>query len=215
MDFSRRGLFLLPLVLAGCGDEPSEPASYPPLMFDYLGVLRIDVGRIEIDDNWVPRGAARHVEFQAPVTPRDALVQMAKDRLVAGGTKGSASFVIEDAAIIRGPASYEASFAVRLDIADEGGMRLGEALARITKVRPAGDASPEAVRATLYDFVRDVMRDMNVEFEFKVRQALKAMLQPTDAVAPSAPKVETEELDQQEPQGAPQPGVLGTLPVKP
>ena len=69
MAIARRGFFLLPLLLAACGDnEDTPPPNYPPLSFDYLGPLRIDVGRIEIDDHWVPRGGAKHVEFLAPMT---------------------------------------------------------------------------------------------------------------------------------------------------
>lgn len=209
MSLSRRAVLAGGLALAGCAGEPAEPPSYPPLSFDYLGTIRIDVGRIDVDDNWVPRGAAKHVEFLAPMSPRSALSAMARDRLVAGGTKGSASFIIEDASIIRGAGSYEASFAVRLDIADEGGTRLGGAVARVAKVRPAREESGEAARAVLYDFVRDTMRDMNVEFEFQLKQALKTMLQATDAVAPTAAKVESEDLAKPGPQG----GVLGVLPV--
>ncbi len=215
MAIARRGFFLLPLLLAACGDnEDTPPPNYPPLSFDYLGPLRIDVGRIEIDDHWVPRGGAKHVEFLAPMTPRDALVRMASDRLVTGGSKGSATFVIEDASIIRGPASYEVSLAVRLDLVDDNGARLGNAVARVSKVRPARDESDAALRSTLYDLVRDAMREMNVEFEFKVRAALKEMLQATDAVAPAPAKVESEDLNQPPANGAPQPGILGTLPAK-
>lgn len=194
MKLTRRGLLALPLLVAACGDD-TPPPNYPPLSFDYLPPLKLDVGRIDIDDRWAPRGAAKHVEYLAPEAPREALAQMARDRLVTGGTKGVASFIIEDASVIQGAASYEASFAVRLDLADDNGTRLGGAVARISQIRPIHGESPEAVRATLYDFIRDAMRDMNVEFEFQVRQALKSMLQATDGVAPSAPKVETEDLD--------------------
>ena len=120
MQPTRRAFLALPLLLAACG-EPAEAPSYPPLSFDYLGALRIDVGLIDVDDTWAPRGSARHVEFEAPMPPRAALAQMARDRLVTGGTKGHASFAIEDASIVRTPTAYEASFAVRLEIFDDAG----------------------------------------------------------------------------------------------
>jgi hypothetical protein len=190
---TRRGFLALPLLLAACGDD-TPPASYPPLSFEYLGPLPIGVAHIDIDENWAPRGAAKHVEFMAPMTPKAALVQMARDRLVTGGSNGTATFVLEDASIIRAAASFEASFAVRLDIADDNGARLGEAVARVTLVRPARDDSAETTRGILYDLVRDAMRDMNVEFEFQVRKTMKTMLQATEPAAPAPEKVQTEDL---------------------
>ncbi len=193
MALSRRLLLLCPFALAACGDEAAAP-SYPPLTYDYLEPLKLNVAQIDIDDSWAPRGASRQVEYLSPSRPRDALLRMARDRLVAGGNKGRASFVIEDASIIRGVATYEGSLAVRLDIVDDAGTRLGQAIARITQVRPAREESDAAVRGTLYAFTRDMMRDMNVEFEFQVKKTLRDMLQSTDATAPAPPKVESEDL---------------------
>lgn len=202
MSISRRGALALPLWLAACGGGGTPPANYPSLSFDYLSALKIDVARIDIDDNWAPRGAARHVEYLAPETPRAALVQMARDRLVTVGSKGVASFVIEDASIIQGARSYELSMAVRFDVADEGGNRLGGATARVSKVQPARDDGPQAVRQALYDLVRDGMRDMNVEFEYQVKLALKSMLEATNPTVAAPAKVQSEDLSK-EPQLVP------------
>lgn len=194
MHVATRRLFLLaPFALAACGEEGPTP-SYPPLTYEYLEPLKLNVGSIDIDNSWAPRGASRQVEFLAPTRPRDALLNMARDRLVTGGTTGKASFVIEDASIIRGLGRYEGSLAVKLDITDDSGTRLGQAVARVTQVRPSREESDDAVRGTLYAFVRDMMRDMNVEFEFQVRKTLREMLQSTDPAAPTPPKVESEDL---------------------
>lgn len=207
MHMLRRRVLLLPLLLAACGGEGDAPPSYPPLTFDYLGPIRVDVGHVDIDDTWAPRGAAKHIEYLAPMSPRAALAQMAHDRLVPGGNKGGATFVIEDASLTQGPANYAADFVVRLDITDDSGVRLGQVVAAIHQVRPIRADGEEGVRGELYDFVRDAMRDMNVEFEFQIKKTMKSLLQPTDAVAPAPPKVETEDL------GQPAQGSLGTLPV--
>ena len=194
-----RRIFLFASVLAapllpGCAEE-APPASYPPPSYDYLTTLRLNVGRIEIDDSWAPRGAARRVEHLAPVTPREALRRMAEDRIVAGGNAGRAVFVIEDASIIRGPRNYEASLAVRLDMADDAGNRLGQATARVVQVRPVRGESERAVRDELYAFVRELMNEMNVEFEFQIRRAMRDALQTTSTSAPEPGPVEAESLD--------------------
>ena len=194
-----RRAFLFASVLAapllpGCAEE-APPASYPPPSYDYLTTLKLNVGRVEIDDSWAPRGAARRVEHLAPVTPREALRRMAEDRIVAGGNAGRAVFVIEDASIIRGPRNYEASLAVRLDMADDAGNRLGQASARVVQVRPVRGESERAMRDDLYAFVRELMNEMNVEFEFQMRRAMRDALQTTSTSVPEPGPVEAESLD--------------------
>ena len=196
MTFARRSLMALGplLLLAACGDEPA-PARYPPPSYDYLTKVELKVGRIEIDDSWAPRGAGRRVESQAPIPPREALRRMAEDRLVAAGTSGRAVFVIEDASIIRGPRDYQASLAVRVDIADDAGNRLGQAPARVVLVRPVRGESERAVRDDLYAFVRELMDEMNVEFEYQVRRTLRDALHQTVPNAPEPGPVEAQSLD--------------------
>ena len=197
MTLLRRAFLFAPLLVApmlsGCGED-APPASFPPPSYDYLTTLKLNVGRVEIDDSWAPRGAARRVEHLAPVTPREALRRMAEDRVVAGGTSGRAVFVIEDASIIRGPRNYEASLAVRVDMADDAGNRLGQASARVVQVRPVRDDAQRAVRDDLYAFVRDLMNEMNVEFEFQIRRAMRDALQTTSTSAPEPGPVEAESL---------------------
>ena len=197
MTLPRRAFLLAPVLavpmLSGCAED-APPASYPPPSYDYLTTLKLNVGRVEIDDSWTPRGAARRVEHLAPVTPREALRRMAEDRIVPGGTAGRAVFVIEDASIIRGPRNYEASLAVRVDMADDAGNRLGQATARVVQVRPVRGESERAVRDELYAFVRELMNEMNVEFEFQMRRAMRDALQSTSGTAPEPGPVEAESL---------------------
>ncbi len=197
MILLRRAVLSLPvlatLAMSGCA-ENAAPTSYPPPSYDYLTTLKLNVGRIEIDDSWAPRGASRRVEHLAPVMPREALRRMAEDRIVAGGTTGRAVFVVEDASIIRGPRNYEASLVVRLDMADDAGNRLGQATARVVQVRPVRDDSQRAVRDDLYVFVRDLMNEMNVEFEFQMRRAMRDALQSTSTSVPEPGPVEAETL---------------------
>jgi hypothetical protein len=194
MTLARSCLLLLPLSLAACGQETASPVIYPPPNYDYLTKIELNVGRIDIDDGWAPRGAGRRVEHLAPRAPREAQRRMAEDRLVAVGRSGRAVFVIEDASIVRGQHDYEASLAVRLDIADDADNLLGQAPARVVLVRPVGGESERAMRDDLYVLVRDLMAEMNVEFEYHIRHSLRGVLHQATGIAPEPRLVATPQL---------------------
>ena len=62
-------------------------------------------------------------------------------------------------------------------------------------VAPArrADGSGSNLRAALYDITAQMMQDMNVEFEFQVRQSLREWLQDA-TTAPPPPAVEQQPL---------------------
>jgi len=184
------------------GGPEAPPQQFEPLHYEYLTKLRLDVARIDIADTWAPRGEARHVEYLSPVQPQDALRQMASDRLVAGGAAGRAVFAIQDASIIEAQGQYQANLAVRLDIVDDAGNRLRGIEAHVAEVHPMTGDSPPAVRGDLYALTRQAMDDMNVEFEYQIRNHLDVQLQPTSPTAPPPPPVGTENLG---PPGSPAP----------
>ena len=181
---SRRIVLLLPLAIAACGgDEPYRET--PPLRYDFLTKLRLNVGAIDIGDPPPPSP----IEAQSPAPAGTALRQMAQDRLAAGGSSGRAVFVIDEARIVRASSRLEGFMAVHLDVLTTDGTRAGFAEARVSRAATArGD-----LRTALYDLTRQMLDDMNVEFEFQVRRSLREWLQdPTTAPAPAP--VEQQEL---------------------
>jgi hypothetical protein len=193
MKLTRRAAFILPLLLAACAATP--PKVFEPLDYSYLTKLKLDVGNIEIDDSWVPRGGGRHVEYLAPTRPIVALRRMAEQRLVPGGTAGRAVFTIDDASIFQGPSRYEGSLAVHLEVFDAQGNSKGSIYARVRATRSITDeGDPEAVREDLYVLTRKMMDDMNVEFEYQLRKGLNSVLQTTDTTAPPPPPVQQQDL---------------------
>jgi hypothetical protein len=193
---TRRHALLLAVLapLAACtGDGGPEAPVYEPANYEYLTQLRLKVARIDIDDSWVPRGEARHVEYLAPTTPRAALRTMAEQRLVPAGNSGEALFTIEDASIIRERGRYLGTVAVRLTLTDGDGGQLARITARAAQAREMSGDDPDAVRADLYALVKGMMRDMNVEFEYQIRRGMADWLESTDPTAPPQP-VESEDL---------------------
>jgi hypothetical protein len=187
------GAAALVLLLAGCGSR--EPLRFEPLRYDYLTKIKLNVGRVDIDDTWTPRGADRHLEFLAPTPPLDALRHMADDRLVPGGTTGGARFVIDEASIVRQRDAYRAILTVHLDILNDNGERLRGIEAHATGSHPVTGDDTDAVRSDLYELTRKTMDEMNVDFEYRVRQTLKSDLQTTSPTAPPPSAVDTQDLD--------------------
>ena len=196
---ARRIVLLLPLFAAGCGGDDESAAVFSQPSYSYLTRLRLNVATIEIDDR-TPPVPTNALETQAPLRPSDALKQMARDRLFAGGSSGRGVFVIDAAQLVRVNGSIEGRLAVHLDIYTGGETRVGFAEAQVARRRVSTNGG-ESPRAVLYSFVSQMMDDMNVEFEFQVRRSLKDYLQDTEGTAPPPQPVESQDLS------APAPGL--------
>jgi len=194
---------LLPLLLAGC-DDTSAPVDFPPLHYEYLSKIRLTVANIDIDDAFTPHDTAdtQHVEQLAPVQPADALRRMAQDRLIPAGTGGHAVFVIDDASLISAPGGFQGTMHVRLDVTTSDGAKSGFAEARVSRTYTTTDSSTSGTSAALYQLVTLLMSDMNVEFEYQVRQKLRDYLGAGEETVPPPPPVEQQDLNT----GTPPPG---------
>ncbi len=180
-----------PALLAACASH-HPPTTFAPLDFSYLPKLYLKVASLSIIDAWAPNPNSRERGFLAPTTPEEALKRMAEERLVAVGPSGKAEFVIEDASIVEHGPDYIGNFAVRLNILTGDGKRVGSAEARVYRTANINDDSPAGVRAELYTLVKEMMNDMNVEFEYEVRHALGSFL--SSGLAPPPPKVQQQTL---------------------
>ena len=183
-DLSRRLALLLPLAAAACGgNEPMR--ELPPLRYDYLKPLPLNVATVDVGDAPPPSP----IEAQSPAPAGKALRQMALDRLIAGGTSGRAAFVIDEARVDRVSGGLQGVLAVHLDVVTTESVRAGFAEARVTRTATV----PGDLRVALYDLTRQMLDDMNVEFEYQVRRSLRDWLQDTVTAPPPAP-VEQQEL---------------------
>lgn len=180
----RRAALLLPWAAAACGgDGPTR--AMPPLRYDYLAPLRLNVAVVDVGSAPPPSP----VEALSPVPAGATLRRMALDRLAAGGSSGRAAFVIDTAQIDQSSRGLTGLMAVRLDILTDDGARAGYAEVRVSRSATTGDD----LRSALYDLTRQMMDDMNVELEFEIRRSLRDWLQEPTAVPSPAP-VEQQEL---------------------
>ncbi|MDR3660500.1 MAG: hypothetical protein P4L86_08885, partial [Mycobacterium sp.] len=183
----------LPAVLTACGGTP-VPTSFAPLSWDYLPRLRLNVASIDIDDSWTPDPGSRDQGFLAPTPPVAALRQMAQDRLVAAGTSGRATFVIDDASVVQSRDKYAGTFAAHLDISTSDGTRSGYTEARVLRTRNIDDDSPAGKRAELYGLIKQMMSDMNVEVEYQIRRSLHDYRLTGAPAAPGPGPVQQQDL---------------------
>jgi hypothetical protein len=197
--FSAVGLAVLGMVavgLAGCGgDDQPAPGVVAPLHYDYLTKLRLNVGSIDIQDNAQPLGPD-DVSAKSPVTPDQALHQIAQDRLFAAGLVGRAQFAIDQASIVRGAqGGLYGQMAVHLEVTDAGGARVGYAEARVAQSHLPGSGD-ENLPTVLYDMTRKMADQMNVELEYQLKRSMGGFLAAASVVpsavtaaplAPSAP----------------------------
>lgn len=196
-------LLALPVGLSGCA-TPAPVVEGPPIGYRHLTPLRLDVATLTIDEatpNAGPNDLGRDLQPGAA----EAVRTMGRDRLFAFGTENTARFVVVRAQILReaGPARQglfapdpgerlDCRLTCRLEIRNPAGLRLGFAEASAARTRTV-ESDPAARRAAAETLLRQAMFDLNTEFEFQLRRALRAYLLEGERAAPPLP-VQREEL---------------------
>ena len=164
---SRRSSLLLPFALAACGGSPQ---AYPTLRYDYLPPIQLNVASIEVRQDFVPSGIPPDISPLDPAQPVDALRRMATDRLKPFGPAGRAVFVIQNASMTEDGDVISGSFAVRLDIYTSANNRVGYAEARVSR---SHSGHIDDMRQLLYDMTKQLMDEMNVQFEYQIVHSLR------------------------------------------
>ncbi len=174
----RIAALLLSLLVAACGGG-EERRDFPPLHYDYLPPIRLNVAALEIEPRFVPSGTGADVSGLAPVRPVDALTTMGRDRLSPLGGGGRAVLAIQDGSLTQRGDAISGSMAVSLTIFRDDGGQAGFVEARVSRTSSGGSGG---LRGRLYDLVVAMMSDMNVELEFQIRRNLRDWLNvPTAA----------------------------------
>src|SRR5262249_3750434 len=132
-----------------------------------------------------PPSGGDEVGGTAPIDLLDTLHAMARDRLRPVGTGGTARFRILTASVTRRRDNLTGALAVRLDVGDAEGVNTGFAEGRATAQRNGPIA---AQRAAVYDLVKSLMDQMNIEFEYQIRNKLRPWVvePPAEQSAPPA-----------------------------
>ncbi|MGA3001067.1 MAG: hypothetical protein ABSE20_05020 [Acetobacteraceae bacterium] len=190
LRLTRRAVLLMPLLLAACGGEEEAPApeaggDFPPLRYGYLPPIKLNVQRIETAKRFVPPIDEDEMIGFSPVDPIDTLYAMARDRLQPVAQSGTATFRVLTASITRHHDTLNGVLAVRLDVRD--GDNTGFVVARVT-AHHSGEITSQ--RAAVYDLLKTMMFQMNVELEYQLRNKLKAWVVNAQAEPGPAPQAQ-------------------------
>lgn len=115
----RRNALLLPMTaLAGCATPDPPPPPLAALEADASArpagpALRLNVAMLEFAP--LQAGPAMITVAPVPITPADAMVAMARERLFPAGATGKARFIILTARFMRHPSSPGGLFNVRTE----------------------------------------------------------------------------------------------------
>ncbi len=180
-SLSRRASLLLPFLLAACGGG-DDRTDFPPLRYDYLPTLPLNVATLLTEVRFVPGRQSADVTDSAPVDLAATLKGLATDRLKPSGSKDRAIFAIRQASFLLRGDQVTGTLEATLEIITDDGQHAGYVEAR---ARRQYTGRTSQLRGILYDMTVGMMDDMNVELEFQIRKYLKAWIVESTNVAPT------------------------------
>jgi hypothetical protein len=184
-----RGLAMAGLalaLLAGCSTPPPPRPIFADLRYTAEPPIRLEVGRIEIRDEYQAPFKAPNVDHLFPVPPARAAENWAHDRLKATGKTGRAVFVLKNASVIETelprsqgltgalttePAQrYDLALQATVEIVDDRGLPIRTANVSTTRSQSVlDDISPNQRDHAWYDMTKAAMTDFDQQLASEIR----------------------------------------------
>ncbi|HEY6432187.1 MAG TPA: hypothetical protein VIZ17_09400 [Acetobacteraceae bacterium] len=181
-SLTRSVVLALTVALTACTFGSEEPPAAQALDFSYLTPLPLNVATLNVESQYVPSGVPPDVSRLDPISPVQALEQMAQQRLKPVGPTGQAVFTVNNASMVQTGNVITGVMSVTLSIYPSPGVRAGYAQATVTRQISGVEGD---LAGPLADLTRNLIDQMNVEFEYRVRQALgRWVLSPGATAAP-------------------------------
>jgi hypothetical protein len=201
-----------PFLLAGCGGDEGVPQNFPPLRYNYLAPISLNVASIQTQVNYAPIQDGTGLDSMSPETPLQAVQQMIQDRLVAGGAGGTAVITINSASINRVTDTAVGNISLRLTVTSADGRMRSYTDASVSRTRTLpDDTSDAALHAFLYSMTQDLVNAENVELEYQIRQHLPQWIVGGGSAVIGGPAAPTPV--QAVPLSSPGAPVMGTVPL--
>ena len=177
--------FALPL-LAACTTPPQQ-LKFADITFEHRPDIEMDVGTVVVKQAYEAPMQAPNVDHFFPVAPARALMAWGRDRLVAMGDDGAATYTVTDAAATvedlgtdeslsayfttEQTERYTLKMAVRLSVDHPDGTGSIRVTGQRATTVPEG-ASVFDRQRTWYDMTEKLMADMDEELETTLREEL-------------------------------------------
>jgi hypothetical protein len=189
-----RALVLATALLCACASE-YETFDPPPLDFGDRQPLHLAVERVAIDTVYRPAAAPPYVDHALPLTPEAATRALLEQRLQAAGGTDRLQAVILDAAVeeealeptsgVRGYLTTETAarlhgrLKVRIDRLDPTGAVVGSVSTAVARSRSIPEDVSYAERQRIsYEFVRDLVDDLDAGLTANLRESFDALIRP-------------------------------------
>lgn len=175
---------LLAFGLAACQSAPERP-SLEPISFDDQPAIGLNVAEIRTAQTYEPPMEDPYVEHLFPDPPARAAKRWARERLEARGSRGTATFTVEEASVEQVPLEteggltgwlttepgtrYEALLTVRLE-AERGGESASLTVTgeRTTSLREGATLNER--EETWHALTRRLMQDVDARLESALRE---------------------------------------------
>ena len=99
LDSFKVGIAFFSLVLTSCASHQPIP-TYPELTFNHKPKIGLNLAQIEATIQYQSPNDFKHIELYAPVNMASSMAAWANQRLLAKGTSGQLSFVVQTASIV-------------------------------------------------------------------------------------------------------------------
>lgn len=176
------------LALAACEAQPVAQ-KLPELSFADKRPFQLNVGQLEIVPEYQPTGRKPNVEHLMPLSPENATVRWAQDRLRPMGKSGFARVLIKDAKVVEVPLStdkgftgmfkdqqserYDGSLDVAIQILDERHFPVADVVARATRSHTVAEGATLNERdKIMFELSEGLIRDIDSQMESLVRTYL-------------------------------------------
>ena len=168
------------LLLSACNTPPNVNR-FDQINFQHLPDIKLDVAEVVVEQSYDPPNLPPNVDHLFEVSPSQTAMRWAGDRLVVGGARRQARFIVREASVVEVPLEtskgltgfltldqterYQAKIEVELQIID------GDRVAGSTVVRAKRSITvPEDItlnerEGIWYQLTQKIMNDLNGELE--------------------------------------------------
>ena len=174
-------------IVSGCATDTPIAGPIPELGFQHLPPMFLNVGRVDVKNEFVSPMTPPHAEHRFPTPPSQAMANWAQSRIQAVGGKGNgavATFVIEEASVkevvlkktegFKGLFTYEpterydAHCVGRLHIVDPDGSKGRVRVEAMRTVEISENATLAEREKAWFEMIEKLMGDFNTQMDEQI-----------------------------------------------